>query len=183
MQSRRTHIPDITGNYDFGDRSHKQCRTITEMNQQLRAPFAVLVQNSHNINKLSNPHHVSVAKEMITDGKSPQLKTFLFVRTSSLPEKYTRKRSLISIHKQYWPFSVSQNLDYDLTRLVNCYLLFAAQNDKYQGSFLRKDDPKINALMQQAELLSSLALKVNAENTDQSLENAWKVRKIPHGSY
>lgn len=30
--------------------------------------------------------------------------------------------------------------------------------------------------MQQAELLSSLALKVNTENTDQSLENAWKVR-------
>jgi len=30
--------------------------------------------------------------------------------------------------------------------------------------------------MQQAELLSSLALKVDAENVDQSLENAWKVR-------
>jgi len=30
--------------------------------------------------------------------------------------------------------------------------------------------------MQQADLLSSLALKVNTENTDQSLENAWKVR-------
>jgi myb proto-oncogene protein len=30
--------------------------------------------------------------------------------------------------------------------------------------------------MQQAELLTSLALKVDAENMDQSLENAWKVR-------
>lgn len=59
---------------------------------------------------------------------------------------------------------------------ISC--LLAAQNNKYQGSFLRKDDPKINVLMQQAELLSSLALKVNAENTDQSLENAWKVRTI-----
>ncbi|XVF09624.1 hypothetical protein REPUB_Repub07fG0109900 [Reevesia pubescens] len=29
--------------------------------------------------------------------------------------------------------------------------------------------------MQQAELLSSLALKVNTDNTEQSLENAWKV--------
>ena len=29
--------------------------------------------------------------------------------------------------------------------------------------------------MQQAELLSSLAQKVNADNTDQSMENAWKV--------
>ncbi|WCJ27606.1 myb domain protein 88 [Euphorbia peplus] len=49
------------------------------------------------------------------------------------------------------------------------------QNSNTQGTFLRKDDPKITALMQQAELLSSLALKVNTENTEQSLENAWKV--------
>lgn len=52
----------------------------------------------------------------------------------------------------------------------------AAQNYKIQGTFLKKDDPKISALMQQAELLSSLALKVDTENMDQSLENAWKVR-------
>ncbi|EXB63846.1 Myb-related protein B [Morus notabilis] len=114
---RRSHISDITSSYNFGDRLHKQCRTITAMNQQLRAPFAVLVQNSHNINKLPTQHHVSITKEIVTD----------------------------------------------------------AQNIKYQGSFLRKDDPKINALMQQAELLSSLALKVNTDNTDQSLENAWKM--------
>ncbi|XP_019427921.1 PREDICTED: uncharacterized protein LOC109336023 isoform X2 [Lupinus angustifolius] len=49
-----------------------------------------------------------------------------------------------------------------------------AQN-KIQGTFLKKDDPKISALMQQAELLSSLALKVDAKSMDQSLENAWKV--------
>ncbi|XP_010554322.1 PREDICTED: pre-mRNA-splicing factor CEF1-like isoform X2 [Tarenaya hassleriana] len=41
--------------------------------------------------------------------------------------------------------------------------------------FLKKDDPMVTALMQQAELLSSLAQKVNADNTDQSMENAWKV--------
>ncbi|KAE8719778.1 UDP-galactose/UDP-glucose transporter 3-like [Hibiscus syriacus] len=50
-----------------------------------------------------------------------------------------------------------------------------AQNYRIQGTYLKKDDPKITALMQQAELLSSLALKVNIDNTDQSLENAWKV--------
>ncbi|OIS99326.1 PREDICTED: transcriptional activator Myb [Nicotiana attenuata] len=50
------------------------------------------------------------------------------------------------------------------------------ENDnKTQGTFLKKDDPKVQALMQQAELLSSLAMKVNTENTDQSLENAWKI--------
>ncbi|XP_022776904.1 transcription factor MYB124-like isoform X2 [Durio zibethinus] len=50
-----------------------------------------------------------------------------------------------------------------------------AQNNRTQGTFLKKDDPKVTALMQQAELLSSLALKVNTDNTEQSLENAWKV--------
>ncbi|KAG0467004.1 hypothetical protein HPP92_018584 [Vanilla planifolia] len=43
-----------------------------------------------------------------------------------------------------------------------------------QGTFLRRDDPKLTALLQQAELLSSLAVKVNAEATNQSLEDAWK---------
>ncbi|KAB1994162.1 hypothetical protein ES319_D13G081000v1 [Gossypium barbadense] len=51
----------------------------------------------------------------------------------------------------------------------------AAQDNSTRGTFLRKDDPKINALMQQAELLSSLAMKVNSDNTEQSLENAWKM--------
>ncbi|KAL7260960.1 hypothetical protein ACSBR1_006597 [Camellia fascicularis] len=50
-----------------------------------------------------------------------------------------------------------------------------ASSYKIQGTFLKRDDPKIFALMQQAELLSSLAVKVNTENMDQSLENTWKV--------
>ncbi|XP_047960029.1 transcription factor MYB124-like isoform X2 [Salvia hispanica] len=47
--------------------------------------------------------------------------------------------------------------------------------NKSQGTFLKKDDPKVLALMQQAELLSSLAIKVNSEKSDQSLESAWMV--------
>ncbi|XP_022945254.1 transcription factor MYB124-like [Cucurbita moschata] len=53
--------------------------------------------------------------------------------------------------------------------------LNTTQGNKSQGSFIKKDDPKVAALTQQAELLSSLALTVNSENTDQSLENAWKI--------
>ncbi|XP_031478306.1 transcription factor MYB124-like isoform X2 [Nymphaea colorata] len=49
-----------------------------------------------------------------------------------------------------------------------------ATSSKAQGIFLRKDDPKVTALMQQAELLSSLAIKVNAECSEKSLEDAWK---------
>ncbi|TKY69708.1 Myb-related protein B [Spatholobus suberectus] len=110
---RRSHIPDAAEKINFGDRSHKQ--NGIPINQQPRAPFAVLAQNSRNVN-LPDQHHV-------------------------------------------------------------CNLKFSdyAQNNKIQGTFLKKDDPKISTLMQQAELLSSLALKVDAENMDQSLENAWKV--------
>ncbi|XP_010917008.1 transcription factor MYB124 isoform X2 [Elaeis guineensis] len=46
--------------------------------------------------------------------------------------------------------------------------------NKTTCTFFRKDDPKVTALLQQAELLSSLAHKVNAENTKESLDDAWK---------
>ncbi|KAF7828079.1 transcription factor MYB88-like [Senna tora] len=63
----------------------------------------------------------------------------------------------------------------DQHHVCNAKFSSYAQNNKTQGRFLKKDDPKISVLMQQAELLSSLAMKVNTENVDQSLENAWKV--------
>ncbi|CAN0923718.1 Transcription factor MYB88 [Linum grandiflorum] len=51
-----------------------------------------------------------------------------------------------------------------------------AAQSKTDGTFIKKDDPKLSALVQQAELLSTLASKVNSEeNTDQNLEHAWKV--------
>nr|XP_009616659.1 transcription factor MYB88-like [Nicotiana tomentosiformis] len=46
-----------------------------------------------------------------------------------------------------------------------------ASDNKSQGTFLKRNDPKHYVLMQQAELLSSLALKVNSENNDQTLES------------
>lgn len=70
----------------------------------------------------------------------------------------------------FWAHDIGFNRFISLTQ--------AAQGNKSQGSFIKKDDPKVAALTQQAELLSSLALTVNSENTDQSLENAWKVSNI-----
>lgn len=48
------------------------------------------------------------------------------------------------------------------------------QDNKIRGIFLKRDDPTVTELAQQAELLGSLAVKVNTESTDQSLENSWK---------
>ncbi|XP_029147612.1 transcription factor MYB88 isoform X2 [Arachis hypogaea] len=111
---RRAHITDDGGKIKFGDRSH--LRNGTSINQHPRTPFAVLAQNSQNINNLLDELQICNAK-----------------------------------------FSSS------------------AQNNKTQGTFLKRDDPKIDALMQQAELLSSLAQNIDTEDMDQSLENTWKV--------
>ncbi|KAF5726805.1 MYB family protein [Tripterygium wilfordii] len=113
---RRSHISDHSENTNLTDRLHK--RSGTTVSHQPRPPFAVLVENFHNVNDMAAQHPVTNVKEVSLD---------------------------------------------------------VGQNNKIHGTYLKTDDPKITALMQQAELLSSLALKVNAENTDQSLENAWKV--------
>ncbi|XVF43085.1 hypothetical protein PTKIN_Ptkin02bG0012100 [Pterospermum kingtungense] len=114
---RRSHISDLSGNCNFGDIAHGVSGT--DIDQELRHPFAVLGQNLHNVNKVVVQSQVNNVKEVSND---------------------------------------------------------ASQNNRTQGTFLKKDDPKITALMQQAELLSSLAIKINADNnTEQSLENAWKV--------
>uniref|UniRef100_A0A0D9X1Q2 Uncharacterized protein n=1 Tax=Leersia perrieri TaxID=77586 RepID=A0A0D9X1Q2_9ORYZ len=43
---------------------------------------------------------------------------------------------------------------------------------KHEGNFLNKDDPKIATLLQRADLLCSLATKINTENT--SMDEAWQ---------
>ncbi|XP_062186401.1 transcription factor MYB124-like [Phragmites australis] len=45
---------------------------------------------------------------------------------------------------------------------------------KHEGNFLNKDDPKVATLLQQADLLSSLATKIKTENTSQSMDEAWQ---------
>ncbi|WOL02706.1 transcription factor MYB80-like [Canna indica] len=52
--------------------------------------------------------------------------------------------------------------------------LYDASKKVSQATFLKRDDPKLTALLQQAELLTSLSKKVNSENTNQSLDEAWK---------
>ncbi|KAJ9563779.1 hypothetical protein OSB04_008939 [Centaurea solstitialis] len=104
-KTRRKHIPDTTENCNPEE---KLTGTFRTTDQQLRSPFAVLLQNCHNISTLTSQLHVKTEE-------------------------------------------VSKD-----------------------GTFLKKDDPKIIALLQQAELLSSLALKVNTEKTEESYENACK---------
>lgn len=46
---------------------------------------------------------------------------------------------------------------------------------KREGNFLKKDDPKVATLLQQADLLCSLATKIKSDNTSQSMDEAWQV--------
>lgn len=43
---------------------------------------------------------------------------------------------------------------------------------------MRRNDPKLSALLQQAELLSSLAIRVHTDSTDRCLDSAWKVLRL-----
>ncbi|XP_042515759.1 transcription factor MYB124-like isoform X2 [Macadamia integrifolia] len=113
LKKMRTQILNLTKSCTTKGGTPREC---TEK-QQLRPPFAELVQNFHNVGNLSAQQQVSNNTKVAFND---------------------------------------------------------AEDNKVQGTFLRRDDPKITALMQQAELLSSLALKVNTDNTNQSLENAWK---------
>lgn len=78
------------------------------------------------------------------------------------------------------PFSVLARNATGIDNLEEQYQTSNVKESDGEGMFLKKDDPKVTALMQQAELLSSLAQKVNAENTEQSMENAWKVKPRNH---
>ncbi|THU53161.1 hypothetical protein C4D60_Mb10t11480 [Musa balbisiana] len=54
------------------------------------------------------------------------------------------------------------------------YAAAVARESSTSNKQIRRDDPKLTALLQQAELLTSLSKKVNAENTNQSFDEAWK---------
>ncbi|CAL5084190.1 unnamed protein product [Urochloa decumbens] len=45
---------------------------------------------------------------------------------------------------------------------------------KPKGNFMKKDDPKVAILLQQADLLCSLATKIKTEDTGQSMDEAWQ---------
>ncbi|KAK1308161.1 Myb-related protein 3R-1 [Acorus calamus] len=64
--------------------------------------------------------------------------------------------------------------DFDVLTNRLCLIKETGAINKDQSTFLRRDDPKITALIQQADFLSNLAIKVNSEDSNHSLENAWK---------
>ncbi|XP_022680418.1 transcription factor MYB88 isoform X2 [Setaria italica] len=45
---------------------------------------------------------------------------------------------------------------------------------KQEGNFMNKDDPKVAILLQQADLLCSLATKIKTDDTSQSMDEAWQ---------
>lgn len=87
VRHRRTHIPNLPENCNSGDRLFEQCG---KMNQQLRAPFTVLIQNFHNVDNLPDQHNVSSTKEVPGNGKSLQIKICLKTHqiAITMPEKH-----------------------------------------------------------------------------------------------
>ena len=125
-----------------------------EMDKQIRPPFVGMVQDFNILRDLETQGNAN-NWEIGKDGT----KSWYYVLTSIV--QYWRRNGLLSI-------------------FVNS---FSASTDLIQGIYLKQDDPNIIALMQQAEILSSLALKFDAENKDQSIDNAWKVRQWHWSDY
>ncbi|KAI7748383.1 hypothetical protein M8C21_034021 [Ambrosia artemisiifolia] len=98
------------------------------------------------------------------------------LETSMPPSKIRRKHipdTPEDYHQPRPPFSVILH-NCDSLNTFTAQLNVKRDEALEDGTFLKKDDPKIIALLQQAELLSSLAHKVNTEKTDESYENACK---------
>lgn len=73
------------------------------MNQQLRAPFAVLAQNIHSVNDLAAQHHVNDDKDHFNDGNLAHRNVFLLVLQIALskPKKHIWTKSIRIGHHFY----------------------------------------------------------------------------------
>ncbi|RYR59832.1 hypothetical protein Ahy_A05g025805 isoform D [Arachis hypogaea] len=154
-----------------------------------RAKYEALAKENHTSYTNSNNKRVILQHGHVTDSASESGVSTKKMRRPHIPVVEERINYGDRLHKQNGtqisqqpraPFAVLPPNSHNVNNLSDqhdiCSLKFNGYGqNKLQGTFLKKDDPRINALMQQAELLSSLALKVDAENMDQSLENAWKV--------
>lgn len=75
---RRKHIPDTP----------QDCKLENELAGTFRPPFAVLIQNCHNINTFTTPIHAK-SEELSNDGNSPMIR-FLQV-VDCMSEKFVHK--------------------------------------------------------------------------------------------
>ncbi|CAI0627774.1 unnamed protein product [Linum tenue] len=149
-----------------------------------RAKYEALAKENESVFSKSNNKRVLLDDKVNTDGNPEIAGAAKRTRRSHIPDQTeTRNFGDRSHPKQARaPFMVLAR-DAHKVNAVNQHPIIsnkdvspgAAQSGNTQGTFLKKDDPKISALMQQAELLSTLAQKVNTENSDQSLEHAWKI--------
>ncbi|KAJ6351187.1 hypothetical protein OIU78_007173 [Salix suchowensis] len=149
-----------------------------------RAKYEALAKENKNTHINLNNKRIILHDGFNTDGapeNDPPIKKIRyneFLEVATLETDYTHnvETSNLDLHWQCCTqnfHSVNMAAQHHVSSVKEVPI--DVQNSRIQGTFLKKDDPKITALMQQAELLSSLASKVSEENTDQSLENAWKV--------
>ncbi|CAL5061483.1 unnamed protein product [Urochloa decumbens] len=96
----------------------------------------------------------------------------LFGQEKNTQEDARQPLATISSNNQHNVNTVkSQNLVATTTKPV----LGPAQHCvKPKGNFMKKDDPKVAILLQQADLLCSLATKIKTEDTSQSMDEAWQ---------
>nr|QSD99644.1 MYB family transcription factor [Melilotus albus] len=175
----------------FGNRWTEIAKVVSgRTDNAVKNRFSTLCKKRAKYEALAKENNISYTNSnnkriIFRDEASESAVDFKKMRRSHIPDDAEKISFADRSHKQNEtsraPLAVLAQNSHNANNLPDqnhvCNVKFSgyAQNNKIQGTFLKKDDPKINALMQQAELLTSLALKVDAENMDQSLENAWKI--------
>ncbi|KAL5100313.1 hypothetical protein RYX36_004640 [Vicia faba] len=175
----------------FGNRWTEIAKVVSgRTDNAVKNRFSTLCKKRAKYEALAKENNISYTNSnnkrvIFRDAASDSAVDYKKMRRSHIPDDAEKINFADRSHKQHEtsraPLAVLPQNSRHINNLPDqndvCNVKFGgfAPNNKIQGTFLKKDDPKINALMQQAELLTSLALKVDAENMDQSLENAWKI--------
>ncbi|KAK2375105.1 transcription factor MYB88 [Trifolium repens] len=175
----------------FGNRWTEIAKVVSgRTDNAVKNRFSTLCKKRAKYEALAKENNVSYTNSnnkriIFRDAESESAVDFKKMRRSHIPDDAEKINFADRSHKQKEtsrvPLAVLAQNSHGVNNLPDqkhvCNVKYNgyAQTNKIQGTFLKKDDPKITALMQQAELLTSLALKVDAENMDQSLENAWKI--------
>ncbi|XP_066400437.1 uncharacterized protein [Miscanthus floridulus] len=123
----------------------------------------------------SNAKRVLTETEGLTPGGVASLLHIKQMRSSSSDLKenlvpnvrlFEQEKSTQDARQPLATISSNNQDNVDTVKSQNCV--------KREGNFLNKDDPKVATLLQQADLLCSLATKIKSDNTSQSLDEAWQ---------
>ncbi|CAH8355307.1 unnamed protein product [Eruca vesicaria subsp. sativa] len=162
VKNRFTTLCKKRAKYEAMAKENSIASCVNSNNKRILLPGGITtpckVENESPLAKKTRRSHIPDLKEIRSYGDRSHIKVHSGVHQQVRP-----------------PFTVLPHNATSVDSKEDHQIDYAKESDGNQEVFLKKDDPKVTILMQQAEFLSSLAQKVNSDNTEQSMETAWKV--------